>query len=64
VVDGERPLEFSIENLALYLYLTSTDILRAFHKNKFHCEFNPDPKKVADTVPPYFFYKVRIWRKS
>jgi len=29
------------------------DILRAFQKNKFHCEFYPDLEKVADIVPLY-----------
>jgi len=60
VVDGERPLKFplklkvSIQSLALNLYLTCKNILRAFHKNKYHCKFNPDKEKVADIVPLYF----------
>jgi hypothetical protein len=52
VVDGERPLKFSFQNsefpakkFDLYLYLTSQDILRAFHKNKFHHESNINWKK-------------------
>ena len=52
VVDGERPLKCFLskfwlpgESSDLHLYLTSRNILRAFQKNKFHYEFNPDPEK-------------------
>jgi hypothetical protein len=53
VVDGERPLKFPklifwipLQNLDLHLYLTSSkDILKAFHKNKYRPEFNPDPDR-------------------
>jgi ParB-like chromosome segregation protein Spo0J len=62
VVDGERPLKFPklrswvpVKNLDLHLYLTSKDILRAFHKNKYRSEFNPDTEKIADIVLTYFF---------
>jgi len=54
VGDGERPLKFSlpdwilIENLDLYFYLISEDILRAFQKDKFDYKFSPDLEKFAD----------------
>jgi hypothetical protein len=38
----------------LHFYLTSKNILRASQKNKFRCEFNPNPEKVADIIPIYF----------
>ena len=31
------------------------DILKAFHKNKFHSELNLDTEKIADIVLTYFF---------
>jgi hypothetical protein len=37
--------------------LFSKDILRAFQKNKFHYEFNPEPEKVADIVSSNHFKK-------
>jgi len=48
--------------LDLYLYLTSNDILRAFHKNKFHCEFNPDKEIVADIVPSNLFTRWQVMK--
>jgi len=32
----------------LHLYLTSKNILTAFHKNKYHYGLNPDLEKVAE----------------
>jgi hypothetical protein len=62
VVNGERPLKFPrlifwvpVKNLNLHLYLTSKDILRAFHKNKYPSEFNPDTEKITDIALTHFF---------
>ena len=62
VVDGVRPLKFSLSEfgistgiLGLYLYLTFRIFQGAFQKNEFHYEFNPDPEKVAGTVPSNYF---------
>jgi len=66
VVDGERPLEFPlklkvpIEHLALHLYQTSKNVLRVFHKNKNHYEFNLTKKK-SQIVFLYIFLQGVYW---
>jgi hypothetical protein len=54
VVDGERPLKFPYRKFCSISLPAPKDILRAFQKNKFHYEFNPDTEKLGDIVPPYF----------
>jgi len=70
-VEGERLLEVFlfrilslVEALALYPYLTSTDVVGAFHINNCHYGYHLDLGIVADTVPFYYFYKDSDWRKA
>jgi hypothetical protein len=63
-MERERPLKFPkfifwvpIKNLGLHLYLTSKDILRAFHKNKYLPQFNPDTERIAESVLTHYFIR-------